>query len=291
MFGYLLVSGLCTGALYALVASGLVLAHRVTNQINFAHGESFVLGGFVAFALHVTLGWPYGLALVGAALAGLAVGILTDRFVYRKVASSDAMTIVLAFVGVSFLVKGIVRWIWGGRGEVLGFPPVVESMPVEILGIPVIPQQIVVGAAALVCVAALMVFFLRTRAGLRMRAVAGNPTAAVLVGISIERHRMWAWAAAGMLAAVAGALAAPITFLSPDRGFSLLLRAFAAMSLGGMGSLSGSMVGGLLIGVIEAMAGGYIGSATAELAPFVTIIVVLAWRPEGIVAGRRLRTA
>ena len=289
LFAYMLSSGLTTGALYALVAVGLVLCYRTTGHINFAHGELFMLGGFFAFTLHVMLGWPYLPSLLVAVVATFALGVLSDRAVYRPLIKAPPLTMVLATVGFSFLLKGIGRYFWGGQGEVVPFPPLASPAPIYLGGIPMFPQQLVVLGGAVFCMALLTVFFRATRAGKTMQATSEDVRAAYLVGIRVERVYMLTWGTGAALAAVAAVLMAPLTLLTPDIGFNLLLKAFAATILGGLGSMPGAIVGGFLVGVIEALAGGYVSSAFQDVSAFVIIMLVLVLRPTGLFGERGAR--
>lgn len=282
MLSYLLVSGVSTGMLYALVAVGLVLVFRSTGHINFAHGELFMAGGFFAYTGHVMLGWPYVPSLVVAVIGGFALGALIDRIIYRPLIDAPTLTVVLAMVGLSFMLKGISRWVWGGQGDYVSFPPVVSPVPLSILGLPVLPQQILVSAGVLGCMALLAAFFRGTTAGKAMLATAESQRAAYLVGIRVERVYLYTWAAGAAIAAIAGCLMAPLTLLSPDIGFPLLLKAIAATVLGGLGSIAGAVAGGLAIGIIESLAGGYIASSVQDVSAFVVIMIVLVLRPYGL---------
>jgi branched-chain amino acid transport system permease protein len=289
LFAYLLSSGITAGALYALVAVGLVLCYRTTGHINFAHGELFMMGGFFAFTLHVLLGWPYLPSLLAAVLGAFLLGVLTDRAVYRPLIKAPPLAMVLATVGFSFLLKGIGRYFWGGQGEVVPFPPLASPAPVYIGSIPVFPQQLVVLGGALVCMALLTLFFRATRAGKTMQATAEDVRAAYLVGIKVQQVYTLTWGTGAALAAVAAVLMAPLTLLTPDIGFNLLLKAFAATILGGLGSMPGAIVGGFLVGIMEALAGGYVSSAFQDVSPFAIIMIVLVIRPTGLFGERGAR--
>ncbi len=291
MLAYLLASGISTGALYALVAVGLVLVFRSTGHINFSHGELFMFGGFIAYTCFVMFGLPYLLSLVIAVVGGFLLGVLCDRTVYRPLIKAPALTMVLATVGFSFLLKGIARHFWGARegGDYVAFPPVVDPAPIQFGGIAVFPQQLVVLGGAVIFVIAFTLFFRLTRAGKMMQATAENATAAYLSGIRVERVYTLTWGAGACIAGAAAVLMAPLTLLSPDVGFNLLLKSFAATVLGGLGSMPGAIVGGFLVGIIESLAGGYIHSGFQEVSAFVIIIVVLVFRPAGLFGARGIR--
>ena len=289
LFAYLLSSGITSGALYALVAVGLVLCYRTTGHINFGHGELFMMGGFFAFTLHVLWGMPYLPSLLIAVAGGFALGVLTDRSVYRPLIKAPPLSMVLATVGFSFLLKGIGRYFWGGQGEVVPFPPLANPAPVVVLGMPLFPQQLVVLAGAIITMIILTLFFKMTRAGKTMQATAEDVRAAQLVGIRVNRVYTLTWGTGAALAATAAVLMAPLTLLTPDVGFNLLLKAFAATILGGLGSMPGAIVGGFLVGITEAFAGGYVSSAFQDVSAFVIIMIVLVIRPTGLFGERGVR--
>jgi branched-chain amino acid transport system permease protein len=290
MLGYLLFSGVTTGALYALVALGIVVVFKATAIVNFAHGELFMIGGFLAYTLHVMLGVPYVLSLALAVVLTFGVGILTDRIAFRPLMKSNIVALVLATVGFSFILKGIGRTIWGGKGDYLPFPPLVGFDPIILpFDIVIVPQQLVVLIGALLVMLVFAAFFRLTRIGKMMQATADNPKAATLVGIRTDRVYMLTFAVGGATAAAAAALMAPLTLLYPDIGFALFIKGFAAAVLGGLTSLPGAVLGGICVGVIEALAGGYIHSSFLDVSAFVVIMAVLVFKPTGLLGGPRLR--
>ncbi len=282
LLAYVIASGITTGALYALVAVGLVICYRTTGHINFSHGELFMVGGYMAFTLHVLLGVPYIPSLFLAVLGGGFLGLVSDRIVYRPLISAPPMAMVIATVALSFVLRGIARYLWGGQGEYVPFPPIADPSPVMIGAIAVFPQQLVVVASAMLCMALVTLFFRFTRAGKTMKAVAESPRAAFLVGIRVERVYAMTWTLSAALAAVSAVFMAPLTQLTPDIGFGLLLKAFAATILGGLGNMPGAVVGGFVVGISEAFAAGYISSSVQEVMAFIIIMLVLVLRPTGL---------
>ena len=290
MLGYLLFSGITNGALYALVALGLVVVFKATAIVNFAHGDLFMIGGFLAYTLHVMLGLPYLPSLLLAVALSFGVGMLTDRIAFRPLMRSNVVALVLATVGFSFILKGIGRLVWGGRGDYLPFPPLVAPDPIILPGdIIIVPQQLVVLAGAIVVMLIFAAFFRLTRIGKMMQATADNARAATLVGIRTDRVYMLTFAVGAAVAAAAAALMAPLTLLYPDIGFALFIKGFASAVLGGLTSLPGAVLGGVAVGVIEALAGGYIHSSFLDVSAFVVIMLVLLVKPTGLLGGRRLR--
>lgn len=291
MLPFLLTSGLTTGALYSLVALGLVLVYRATTHINFAHGELFMMGGFFAYSLIKFAHFPYVAALLLTIPLTFALGVISDRVVYRPLMRAPGLTLVLATVGFSYLLKGIGRFFWGGKGEYLSIPAIVDPAPIFVSGIPVLPQQLVVLASAVALMVVFGLFFRYSMAGKMMEATAQNQTAAYLVGIRVKDVYTLTWGASAALAGAAAVLMAPLTLLTPDIGLTLLLKAFAATILGGLGSMLGAVIGGILVGVSESLAGGYIDTAFQEVSSFIVIIAVLVIRPTGLLGGAKVRRA
>jgi branched-chain amino acid transport system permease protein len=286
---YLLLSGLTTGSLYALIALGIVVVNKATGVINFAHGELFMFSGFFAWMLHVQMGIPYLPSLLLAVAFGFVLGALTNLIAFRPLKNANVISLVLATIGIAFMLRGTARVTWGGKGDYLPFPPITSPEPVMIGDIMVIPQQLAVLAGAIVIMAAFAAFFRLTRAGKMMQATADNAKAATLVGIRIDRIYMLSFGTGAAIAAAAAVLMAPLTLLYPDMGFSFFIKGFAAAVLGGLTSLPGAVLGGIFIGIIEALAGGYIHSSFIEVSAFIVIMFVLVVRPTGLLGSSSLR--
>jgi branched-chain amino acid transport system permease protein len=291
VLAYLVLSGLTTGSIYALVALGIVLVYKATGTINFAHGEFLMISGFVAYTLSVSLQLPYLVAVLGAVVIGFLLGALAERFAFRPLMRANIVSIVLATVGVSFMLKGLGRLIWGGKGDYLAFPPLLPPDPIIIGDIIIVPQQLVVLGGAALIMAVFTVFFKSTRMGRTMQATADNPKAARLVGVRVETVHMLAFAVGAAIAGAAAALMAPITLLYPDIGFALFIKGFAAAVLGGLNSIAGALIGGLLIGIVESLVGGYIHSSFLEVSSFIVIMLTLLVRPSGLLGSIAVRRA
>ena len=291
MLAYLILGGLTSGALYALVALGIVLVYKATGTINFAHGEFLMISGFLAYTLHVILGLPYLASILGAVVLDFMLGALAERVAFRPLMRANIVSLVLATVGVSFILKGIGRSLWGGRGDYLAFPPLLPPDPIIIGDIILVPQQLVVLAGATAVMVAFALFFRLTRVGKTMQATADNPKAARLVGVRVEQVHMLAFAVGAAVAGAAAALMAPITLLYPDIGFSLFIKGFAAAVLGGLNSMGGALLGGLIIGIIESLAGGYIATSFLEVSAFIVIMITLIVKPSGLLGSIAVRRA
>ena len=291
MLTYLLLGGLTSGALYALVALGIVLVYKATGTINFAHGEFLMISGFLAYSLYVFAGLPYLVSILGAVLLAFLLGAIAERIAFRPLMRANMVSLVLATVGVSFILKGSGRMLWGGRGDYLAFPPLLPPNPIIIGEIILVPQQLVVLAGAMIVMVAFALFFRLTRIGKTMQATADNPKAARLVGIRVEQVHMLAFGVGAAIAGAAAALMAPITLLYPDIGFSLFIKGFAAAVLGGLNSMAGALLGGFLIGVIESLAGGYIATSFLEVSAFIVIMFTLIFKPRGLLGLNAVRRA
>ncbi|HXQ68533.1 MAG TPA: branched-chain amino acid ABC transporter permease [Alphaproteobacteria bacterium] len=289
MFGYLLASGITTGALYALVALGITVVYKATRAVNFAHGDLFMICGFIAYTFHVMWGMPYVLSLVLAVAAGFVIGALAERIAFRPLMEQSLVSVLLATIGLSFVLKGIARGIWGGKGDFIPFPPLASPTPISLGGILVMPQQLIVLAGAIAVMLLFAAFFKFTRLGKMMQATADNQKAAKLVGIRTGRVYMYTFAVGTSVAGAAAVLMAPITLLYPDIGFVLFIKSFAAAVLGGLTSIPGAVVGGFLIGLIEAFSGGYISTNLQDVSSYIVIMLVLIFLPQGLFGGRSLR--
>lgn len=282
MLSYLLIAGITNGALYGLVAVGIVIVYKSTRAVNFAHGDLFMFGGFTAYTLHVMWGIAYIPSLLGAVVLCFVLGVIVERVAFRPLMERSLVSVLLATIGLSFILKGLARYYWGGRGDYLAFPSLLDTPPIFIGEVIVEPQKLVVLAGAVAIMALFMLFFSTTRIGKMMQATADNVRAAKLVGIRTGDVYMYTFAFGSAVAAAAAGLMAPITLLYPDIGFILFIKAFAAAVLGGLTSIYGAIVGGILIGIIEMMTGGYINTTLQDVSAFFVIMLVLIFMPNGL---------
>jgi branched-chain amino acid transport system permease protein len=278
-----LFSGITVGATYALAALGFSLIYNASNVINFAQGEFIMLGGMLAyFFMHS--GVPMPLAILLAIVIPAVVGILLEKLAIEPARNADVVTLIIITIGASLVIRGLVQ-IWLGKGAHT-YPAFSGSEPFLIGGATLLPQSLwVLGTTALV-VAALWYFFSRTLAGKAILATSCNPLAAQLVGINTQWVLMISFALSAALGAIGGVLLTPITLTSYDVGIMLGLKGFVAVVVGGLGSGLGAVVGGLLVGVIEAMAAGYISSAYKDAVPFILILGILFFMPRGIFGAK-----
>ena len=274
------VSGLASGSLYGLFALALVMIYRGTDVVNFAQGEMAMITVFVALTLMkagLSFWAAFGCTLVFAAL----LGAVAERFIIRYVSQGAVLNLVIVTVGMFTVCNSLAGWIWGYIPE--PFPtPLEGGAPLRLGGIVVTRYTLVILAVAVTIMVLLYTFFTFTTVGIAMRAVAQNRTASRLMGIPVNRMLLLSWALSSVLGAVAGVLVAPLTYVDPNAMSGLLVYAFASAVLGGLDSPVGAVIGGLLVGVVENLAGAYLGSELKLSFAFALIVGVLVIRPAGL---------
>lgn len=285
----LVIAGIAVGCVYALVALGFTLIYKATAVVNFAQGELLLLGGFIALTL-VGMGWPWLLALAGAALSCALFGLLAERLLLRPLSGQPHIPIVMTTLGLGFMLKGGVTMMPGWGAETHALPTPFAGAVLALGGTPLAADHLLVIAMTALLGLLLFAFFRLTRLGKALRATAQNPLGARLVGVSLGRMHGLIWALAAGLAAVAGVLLAPITFVHAQMGF-IGLKALPAAVIGGFGSIPGAVVGGLLLGLVESFAGFYAPDGIKDVAAHALVLAVLLLRPAGLFGGRTQENA
>jgi len=286
-FALLMSNGILIGLMYSLIALGFVLVYKATDAVNFAQGEFVMIAGFVVVGALSVLGAPLWLS-VAAALASMVVfGFVLERVVLRKLIGRPVIAVVMATIGLAAILRGLGPFTIFSGTRPLPLPISDEPFVVGPLFIP--PIQLVGGTVSLVFLAAFGWFFLRSRQGIAMRAVADNQQVAMAMGIDVQRYFGLAWAMTGIVSALGGVLWGNL--LGVDVNLSLVgFKVFPVVILGGLDSIPGAIVGGLIVGIVENVAAGYIdpvvGGGTKDFAPYVLMIVALMIRPYGIFGKR-----
>ena len=281
-----IASGLTRGSIYALVGMGFAIVFNASNLINFAQGEFVMLGGMLVALLVTTTGLlPSFLAVPLAVCAAGLLGAALYALAIRPAGRAGLATLIIITLGASILMRGVVQIVLG-KGDFMT-PPFSGEAPVQVLGASISTQSLWVLGALVVTGLVLKWFFDVSVFGRAMRATAQSPLAASLVGIDVGRVLMASFALAAALGALAGALITPISLTRYDLGITLGLKGFAAGMLGGLNNPFGALGGGLLLGLAEALAGGYVSSGYQDAVAFVIILVVLCTRPDGLF-GRRV---
>ena len=278
-----LFSGVTVGATYALAALGFTLIYNASNVINFAQGEFIMLGGMLT-VFFMQVGLPMPAAVVLAVVVPALVGVLVEKLAIEPAKGAETVTLIIITIGCSLIIRGLVQ-VWLGKGTHT-VPPFSGSEPIAVLGATLLPQSLWVLGVTGVVVAALWYFFSRTLAGKAILATSFNPVAAQLVGINTSWVLFISFALSAALGALGGILVAPITLTSYDVGIMLGLKGFVAAVVGGLGSGLGAVVGGLMVGIVEAMAAGYISSAYKDAVPFVLILAILFFMPRGLFGAK-----
>ncbi|MGG4605724.1 branched-chain amino acid ABC transporter permease [Paenalcaligenes sp. Me131] len=278
-FMQFLLSGLTVGAVYALVALGFTIIYNASDVANFAQGEFVMLGGMITAAAY-TAGAPLPLAAALAIVVTAAIGVLLNKLAIEPARGAPVVSLIIITIGASIFVRGVVQLVFDK--QLHRFPAFSGDDPIRLLGATILPQSLWVIAGAFVVFFGLWLFFTRTLTGRAVLATANNRIAAVLVGINTKYVMTLSFALSAAIGALAGVLVTPITLTSYDIGMTMALKGFAAAMLGGMGNPKGALVGGILLGVLEAMTAGYISSQYKDAAAFVVILAVLFLMPQGL---------
>lgn len=280
------LSGLVTGSIYALLAVAVVIVFKATDVPNFAQGEIFMVGGYVALFLILVLNWHYALVIPVTLLTVAVICAFFQRVVMERVirAKGVEVQLVIATLGLSYVLKGAVRQT--GLGDAPRSLPALIQPDTVTIGQAVLTRlDLMIFFTALAVMAGLYLLFNHTRVGKAMRAVGMNPKAAQIVGVSLVRIRMAVWGLAGLISAISAILITPKILITPDIGHIAIL-AFAAAIVGGITSIPGAIVGGFIIGVAENLVGLFVSTNAIVVAPFLAILIVLVVRPQGILGGK-----
>ena len=275
------MSGIAQGCIYGLIALGFVLIYKATEAVSFAQGELMMLGAFVGLALLTALGFPFFIVVLATIAAMALFGIGLERVAIRPILGQPVFSIVMLTIGIGYVARGGVTMIPAIGTETHTLPVPYKDVVVPVGGVVLAVEQLVVIGATTVLCALLYLLFRYSKAGIAMRAASQNQLAAYYMGIPVRRLNGIVWGLAAMVAAVAGLLLAPITFVHANMGF-IGLKAFPAAVVGGFGSLPGAIVGGLIIGVVESLSGFYLPEGFKDVAAYVVVLVMLMVKPNGL---------
>jgi len=284
----LIVSGLLIGLMYSLIALGFVLIYKATDAINFAQGEFVMLAGFMATTV-LAVELPIWVAIAAAILGMIALSFALERAVLRPLLGRPAVAVIMATIGLAAILRGLPPITIGAQTRALPLP--IGDDPIFVWTAVIPPIQLVGVIVSIVFLAGFTVFFLKSRMGIALRAVADNQQVAMAMGINVERYFGIAWAMAGVVSALGGIIWG--SMLGVDTQLALIgLKVFPVVILGGLDSIVGAVVGGLIVGVVESLAAGYldpyVGGGTKDFAPYVLMIITLMFKPYGIFGTRRI---
>jgi len=285
----LLTNGIMIGLMYALIALGFVLIYKATDAINFAQGEFVMFAGFLAAVAAEMAGMPFWLSSLVAIAGMVALGFGLERVVLRPLIGRPVIAVVMATIGLAAVLRGTAVMAFGAGTRAIVMP--VSDEPFQLGPVMLPPVQLVGAGVSLVFLALFTWFFLKSRTGIAMRAVADSQQVAMAMGINVRRYFALAWAMAGIVSALGGVVWG--TMLGVDNQLALVgLKVFPVVILGGLDSVMGAVIGGLIVGIVENFAAGYldpyVGGGTKDFAPYVLMILVLMIRPEGIFGRRRI---
>jgi len=288
-FFSLIVNGIVTGMLYALIALGFVLVYKATEALNFAQGEFVMLSGYIAAALLAAKGMPVIGAIIGTIAIMIGFSFALERVVLRPLLGRPIVAVIMATIGLAAILRGLPPLTFGAETRAVPLP--IGDNPLTIGPATVPPIQAIGIVVTLIFLGGFTWFFRKSRTGVALRAVAENQQVAAAMGINVERYFALAWAMAGITSAVSGIVWG--NMLGVDVQLALVgLKVFPVVILGGLDSIAGAVVGGLIVGVVESLTSGYIdpyvGGGTKDFAPYLLMIVTLMFRPYGLFGKRKI---
>ena len=283
----LLISGIAQGCIYGLIALGFVLIYKATETVSFAQGDLMMVGAFGGLLAMKVLGFSVWVAVPAAIIAMMGLGVLLERAVIRPILGQPAFSIVMLTIGVGYVLRGVITMIPDVGTDTHTLPLPYAGQVLKFGALVVSAEQLVIIAVTAVLCACLFALFKYSTLGIAMQASSQNQLAAYYMGIPVKRLNGLVWGLAAGVAAIAGLLLAPITFVHANMGF-IGLKAFPAAVVGGFGSLPGAIVGGLIIGIVEAVSGFYLPEGFKDIAPYIVVLLMLVLKPNGLF-GETLR--
>jgi len=275
-----LISGLATGAIYALIGLSFSIIFNSTGIINFAQGEFVMLGGVLTIFCMSALKLPLVLAVALAICGTTVVGVVLERCAVRPLKNATPLSLILITIGASILIRGVTMILWGKDTQAL--PAFSGSDPIAVAGATLLPQHLWIFGVTVLVLAANRYFFYHTITGKAMRACSFNRRAANLVGISVQRMVLFSFVISAAVGSLAGVIIAPLTMTSYDVGIMLGLKGFCAAIMGGMGSGFSTVLGGLILGILESMGAGLVSSGYKDAIAFFILLIILFVRPQGL---------
>ncbi|MBZ7924256.1 branched-chain amino acid ABC transporter permease [Ensifer adhaerens] len=279
MLGQLLVSSITSGAVYSLIALGFVLIHKGTGVVHFGYGDQVTFGAYAVLIGQALIGLPFWPAVILALLASALLGALIYGTLMWPLRNSTLLTKIIATLAVGTLLREFLRAYMGPSAW--PFPFLLSPAPVQFAGLYLVPANLAIVGVSLVLLFTLFFLFERTIVGKAIVAACDNRIGASLVGVRVSSVFLAIWILASLLATIAGVLVAPLLSLSPDMGL-IGIKGFTAAILGGFTSLPGAVIGGITLGVLEALAGAYISTALKDVITYGILIVVVLVRPQGL---------
>jgi branched-chain amino acid transport system permease protein len=279
-----LLNGTVLGGTYALLGIGLTLIFGIMRVVNFTHGELYTFGAYMAYLFTAPLGLDFFLAIVLAALLGVALGALIELVLLRPLAGADIDTVMLVMIGAWIALQNAEQLVWGGVAKLVPVP--FSAQPLVIGPVSVLPIRLFMLATAALLLIGFYLVINRTKLGVALRATFQDPDTAALMGVNVRFMHTATFALGSGLAAIAGALLGPIFVVNPTMGDLAGLKAFAIVILGGLGNIVGATLGGFVLGWVEEFTAGYVSTGYRDAMGFVLIMIVLALKPQGLFAAK-----
>jgi branched-chain amino acid transport system permease protein len=274
------LSGISTGAIYALIGIGFSIIYNATGIINFAQGEFVMLGGLLTLSCLELLNLPLWAAIPCAVAASTVLGVLFERLAIRPLRQPTPINLVIITIGGSILIRGLAMLVWGK--DTHSIPAFSGDTPIELGGATILPQHLWILAITVIIIIANKIYFYHTISGKAMRACSYNRRAAGLVGIDVQRMVLFSFMISAAMGAVAGIIVAPLTMTAYDVGVMLGLKGFCAAIIGGMSSGLSTVIGGLILGILESLGAGLISSGYKDAIAFIILLLILFIRPQGL---------
>ena len=273
------LNGLTNGSLYALMAVGVTMVYKSLGMLNFAHGDTMMIGTFITLSF-ITMGIPFYLALPAGVACAAILGFLLERLIMRKVKFSSFVNLLIATVGVSYVLRNTGMVIWGTSPQL--FPSMFPETLLKIGNFTVTPQSIGIILISLAIITGLHLFFTKVKVGKCMQLASSDPEGAAMMGVNVAYMRFLTFGISAALAAIAGIMIAPLTYARVDMSATIGMKAFAAAILGGIGNLWGALLGGVILGIVEAVGAAYISTAYRDAFSFIILFIVLFVKPTGL---------
>ncbi|MBQ4062259.1 MAG: branched-chain amino acid ABC transporter permease [Christensenellaceae bacterium] len=284
-----LINGISLGSVYAIIALGYTMVYGIAKMLNFAHGDVIMVGGYISFCAMAYLGLPSVLSIILAMVVCTVLGIVIEGLAYKPLRSAPSLAVLITAIGVSYFLQNAAQLIWGSAPKV--YPSVLKAEPIRLFEgqLTITAEAVLTIAVCVVIMIALTIFISKSKLGKAMRAVSEDKGAAQLMGINVNRTISTTFAIGSALAAVAGVLlCSAYPTLQPTTGSMPGIKAFTAAVFGGIGSVPGAMLGGILLGIIEIFSKAYISTQLSDAIVFAVLIVVLLFKPTGLL-GKKIR--
>ena len=274
-----ILNGLAIGGVYVLIALGLTIVFGILGIAHFAHGSVSMFGGYLTFFLVANLKWPLAVAVIVALVVGLVLGLLVEVLAYRPVRNANHINAFIVALGLTMMVEGINLQLFGHEQVVI---PTTFNRVFNVAGITMPELRLYVILASALVIVGMTIFIDRTETGQAIRAVADNRDAAILMGVDVRSIPLIVFSISSALGVIAGIMVGMLFAIAPGIGEGLVVKGFAVLILGGLGSMPGAILGGLVLGITESLAAGFISSAYKDVIAFVVMILVLLVRPQGL---------